>query len=365
MRILYVLAIIIAFLSIAQAAFADNLTLKNGDHLTGTITALDNQEITLKTDAAGEIKVKWTAVQELTSDKPLYVTTPDKKTITGTVSFDGANLVVHTTTAGDVDIPLAQITIVRSEEDEQAYEKSLHPGLLNDWIGAVNISFALARGNSDTTNLNTAFTGDRKTLSDEFKLSASSIYSTSGTSTAGTPGGVTADEIMGGITYDKNISTRMFVFASGAFTHDALEGLDLEGIYSGGVGWHVINTPKTTFDVNLGINYTRESYSSSASITMPTGLSIARNFPGVTAGEVLTHKLGTNTVFTETFIIYPALNQISQYSFSLNTAVVTKIKKWLGWQTSLSDNYVANPPVAGTVPNDVILSTGFNISFAH
>jgi sRNA-binding regulator protein Hfq len=136
MRVLYFLAIILSSLSIAQAAFADSITLKNGDRLTGSITAMDNQEVSLKTDAAGEIKVKWAAVQELTCDKPLYVATPDKKTVTGTVTFDGANLVVHTTSAGDVDVPLVQITIVRSEEDQQAYEKSLHPGLLNDWVGA-------------------------------------------------------------------------------------------------------------------------------------------------------------------------------------------------------------------------------------
>lgn len=363
MRFWYFLAIILA-LSVAQATFADSLTLKNGDHLTGTITAMDNKEITLKTDAAGEIKVQWSAVQALTSEKPLYVAMPEKKTISGTVTFDGANLVVHTTTAGDVDVPLAQITVVRSEEDQHTYEKSLHPGLLNDWVGAVNIGFALARGNSDTTNLNTAVAADRKTLADEFKLSVSSIYSTSGTSTSGAPGGVTADEILGDVAYDRNIGKSIFVFASGDFTHDALQDLDLRGIYSGGLGWHAINTPKTTLDVNLGINYTRESYSSGASTATPA-LSVNRNLPGITAGETFMHKFTANTVFTETFDFYPDLSDIDQYRFSLDAAVVTKIKKWVGWQTSLSDRYVTNPPIAGTVPNDVILSTGFNISFAH
>lgn len=363
MRFLYSLAITFA-LFVAQAAFADSLTLKNGDHLTGTITAMDNQEITLKTDAAGEIKIKWTAVQALTSDKPLYVATPDKKTISGTVASDGTDLIVHTATAGDLHIPLAKITIVRSEQDQQAYEKSLHPRFIDDWTGGLNIGLALARGNSDTTTFNTAFTGDRKTLSDEFKVSVSSIYATSGTSTSGTPGGVTADEILGAVAYNKNITKQVFVFASGAFTHDALEDLNLQGIYSGGLGWHAIDTPKTTLDLNLGFNYTRASYSSGASATMGA-VSIDRNLPGVTAGETLMHKFGASTVLTESFIIYPTLTRINQYSFDLNTSVVTKINKWLGWQTTLTDNYVANPPIAGTVPNDVVLSTGFNIAFAH
>ena len=74
----------------------------------------------------------------------------------------------------------------------------------NNWQGGVNVGFALARGNSDTTNLNTGFTADRKTRSDEIKLYSSSIYSTNGGTTAGAPGGVTANSILGGFNYSVN-----------------------------------------------------------------------------------------------------------------------------------------------------------------
>jgi putative salt-induced outer membrane protein YdiY len=366
MRISRFLAAILVVLSIVPAAFADSpdtITLKNGDHLTGTVSAIDGQQVTLATDAAGDVKIKWSSIQGLTTQKAFYVATPDKKTVTGTLTYDGTNLIVHAST-GDVTLPLTATMVVRSTDQQQAYEKSLHPRFIDNWAGGLNIGLALARGNSDTTTFNTAFTGDRKTLTDEIKLSVSSIYATSGTSTSGAPGGVTADEILAGAAYNKNITKKVFLFASGAFTHDALEDLNLQGIYSGGVGWHVINTPKTTLDFNLGMNYTRASYSSGASATM-AAVSVDRNFPGVTAGQAFMHKFGDSTVFTETFTIYPTLTQIDQYSFALNTSVVTKIKKWLGWQTTLTDNYVANPPIAGTVPNDVVLSTGFNLSFTH
>lgn len=365
MRRFSVIAVILAFLFAAGSIFADSLTLKDGDHVTGEITAMDGQGITLKTDAAGEIKIKWSAVQALTSDKPLYVATPEKQTISGTVALEGSDLVVHTATAGDVRIPVDKITIVRTESEEQAYEKSLHPSLLNDWTGGVNIGFALARGNSNTTNLNTALTADRKTLADEIRLDVSSIYSTSGTSTTGAPGGVTANEILGSAAYHRNIGAAIFVFASGDFTHDELQDLTLRSIYTGGVGWHAINTSSTTLDVLFGANYTREMYSSSASTTTPTPVNVNRNLPGITAGENFMHKFDANTVFTESFDFYPDLSDISQYRFSLDAAVVTKIHKWLGWQTSLSDRYVTNPPILGTKSNDVILSTGLNISFSH
>ena len=53
---------------------------------------------------------------------------------------------------------------------ETAYEKSLHPSLIEGWKGGVNLGFAMARGNSATTNLTTGFAPDRKTLTDEITL---------------------------------------------------------------------------------------------------------------------------------------------------------------------------------------------------
>ena len=72
---------------VASFARADTLVLKNGDHLTGTVVSSDGKELTFKTDFAGEIKVKWPTIAEVKSDKPLYVVTPDKKTVSGAVHF--------------------------------------------------------------------------------------------------------------------------------------------------------------------------------------------------------------------------------------------------------------------------------------
>lgn len=365
MRKLYLFAILLASLFATQSLLADSLTLKNGDHLTGTITAMDRQEVTLKTAAAGEIKIKWSAVQTLSSDEPLYVAAPKKQTIRGTVALEGSDLVVHTATAGDVRVPIDQITTVRGESAQQAYEKSLHPSLLNDWAGRVDIGFALARGNSNTTNLNTALTADRQTVSDEIRVALSSVYSTSGTSTSGAPGGVTANAILGSAAYRRNIGSDLFAFVRGDFTHDALQDLTLRGIYTGGIGWHAINTPNTILDVLFGANYTRESYSGTPPAPVPTAVNIDRNLPGITAGENFMHKFSANTTFTESFDFYPDLSDLSQYRFALDAAVVTKIHRWLGWQASLSDRYVTNPPIPGTKSNDVILSTGLSISFPH
>lgn len=361
MRALFILAFILASLT-SKSASADTVTLKNGDHLTGTITAMNNQQVTLRTDAAGTINIKWPTLQGISSDQPLYVATPQGQTVTGNVTLDEPDLVVHTT-SGDVRVPVPALTVVRTAQQQQAYEKSLHPSLAMDWTAGANIGFALARGNSDTTNLNIGFAADRKTLSDEIKLSASSIYARSGTTTTGSPGGVTASEILGAAAYYKNITKKLFAFGSADYTHDALQGLGLRSIYSAGLGWHVISNPTTTLDALLGPSYTRETYTSPSGVT--PRLAVSRNLAAITAGENFMHKFSSNTALTENFNFYPDLSNLGQYRSALDAAVVTKIKEWLGWQASLSDRYVTNPPIPGTKSNDVILSTGLNITLVR
>jgi len=350
----------LAAFSFVLGASADTLTLKNGDRLTGAVVDSDGKQLTLKTDYAGDVKVQISAISAITAAKPLYVVTPEKKTVTGNVSIESSGLVVHTESAGDVTVPMTANTIIRSADAEQAYEQSLHPSLLKDWKGGLTAGFALARGNSDTTNFSTGFTGDRKTLSDEIKLYESSIYTTNGPNTTGAAVGLTANAVLGGARYDRNIHKRLFAFVSGDFTHDALQDLTLRQIYTGGLGLHVIDTPNTTFDAFAGVNYTRESYSAGA-----TAASVQRNLPGLTIGEDFTRKLGSRNVFTEHFIFYPELSDISNYNFSLDSSLVSKINSWFGWQTTVSDRYVTNPPIPGTKSNDIILSTGLNISFTH
>src|SRR5215472_14288833 len=344
--------------AMSAAVWGDTLMLKNGDHLTGTIVSSDGKEVTFKTDFAGEIKVKWDSIAEVNAQEKMYVVTPDKKTVSGNGVTEGTDLVVSSPGSGAVRMPMANATVIRSQDAETAYEKSQHPGLLEGWKGGAAVGFALARGNSETTNLTTSFTADRKTPNDEITMYFSSLYSSNDLP----GGGVTANSILGGIRYDHDITKRVFVFVGADYTHDQLQGLDLRQIYSAGLGYHLISTDRTTLDVLAGGNYTRETYSG---MTNGESSSVERNLAGVTVGEDFMHKFGKSTVVTEHFYFYPDLSNTGQYRFALDGASVTKLNKWLGLQIAISDRYVSNPPIVGTKSNDVIFSTGINFAFTH
>ena len=345
---------IFLFMSLAFTVRADSILLKNGDHLTGSIEHSDGKQLTLKTDYAGEITVQLSAVKQVVSDKPVYVITADKKTVNGKLNIEGPDVNLAPVSGPAVQVPLAHVTLLRSESEQAAYEHSLHPGFTQNWVISTTVGFSLARGNSDTTNISTGFSGIRSTLNDKLTTYANSIYASN--DTVGTKG-VTANDIRGGARYDHDFDARMFGFGSADYEYNELQDLNLRQIYSGGLGVHVIKRTGTTFDVLFGANYTRESYSASA-IALPQ----QRNIAGVTLGEDLTHQFWKTNTFTEQFNFYPDLSDTGQYRFTLDTTLTNKLYKWLSWQTTGSDVFVSDP-IPGVKKNDLILTTGLNIAF--
>jgi putative salt-induced outer membrane protein YdiY len=162
--------------------------------------------------------------------------------------------------------------------------------------------------------------------------------------------------VRGGARYDRNISSRAFVFGSGDFEYNSPQDLDLRSIYTLGFGFKAIKSDSTSLDLLAGANYTREAYS--------TGMD--RNIAGLTLGEDFMHKFGKSTVLTEQMLVYPELSDSldGQYRLAFDMAVTTKISKWLGWQTTASDRYLSNP-IPGTKSNDLILTTGLTVAFTH
>jgi putative salt-induced outer membrane protein YdiY len=335
---------------LSSPVFADQIVMKNGDRLTGTIKKSDDKNVVIKTDYAGEVTVQWSAVQEMNSAQPLHVGLKSGQTLVGPVTSADGNLAVATK-SGKVEAPKDSVAVIRNDAEQTAYDKSLNPGWGEGWSGGANVGFALTRGNSQTKNFALAFNADRKTLHDKLSLYANSVFA-SNDAPGATPH-TSADAKQGGIRYDHDITPRLFEFVSGDFQSDALQTLNLRSVFGGGLGFHVIKREATTLDLLAGANYTHESYDA-----------FSRNLAAITVGDEFTHKLHKSTLLTQTFYFYPDLSQTGEYRGTFNFGTVTKISKWLGWQNSFGDIYVSNPPL-GKKKNDILLTTGLNVSFTH
>jgi putative salt-induced outer membrane protein YdiY len=335
---------------LTSSLFADQLVMKNGDRLSGTIVKSDDKNLVIKTEYAGEVTVQLSAVQEMNSTTALHVGLKSGQTLVGPVSSENGNFAVATS-SGKVEAPKDSISVIRNDAEQTAYDKSLNPGWGEGWAGGANVGFALTRGNSQTKNLALAFNANRKTLHDKLTLYANSVFATN--DAPGATPSTSADAKQGGIRYDHDITPRLFAFVSGDFQSDSLQSLNLRSVFGGGLGLHVIKREATTLDLLGGGNFTHESYDA-----------FSRNLGAITFGEEFMHKLHKSTVLTQTFYFYPDLTQTGEYRGTFNFGTVTKLNKWLGWQNSFSDIYVSNPPT-GKKQNDILLTTGLNISSTH
>jgi putative salt-induced outer membrane protein len=365
LRKLEVVALIM-FLGLAPSVFADQITLKNGDRLTGTVVKSDGKTLVLHTEFAGDVTLQFAAITQITTDKELHVSTSDKRTVVGPVTSSDGKLEVATKAGGTVEVPVGNVVLIRNDAEQAAYDKSLHPGLTHGWNGGADVGFSLARGNSETENLALALNATHPTLNDKIILHVSSIYTSNQLATPST----VADLIQAGVRYDRNINPRMFGFGSADFMSNALQDLDLRSVYAGGLGYHAIKSAGTTLDFLAGINYTHETYSNGPPVTPATvpptytSYGVTNRFAALTLGEDLTHKLGKSTVLTENLYVFPDLSNTGEYRATFNFGSVTKMSKWLGWQNQFGDIYVSNPPSTAK-KNDVIFTTGLNFSFTH
>lgn len=358
---------LIAILGLSSALLADQVTLKNGDRLTGTVVKSDGKTLVLHTEATGDVTIQFAAIQEIKTDQELHVSLKDGKTAVGPVTTTDGKIEIATKTGGTVEASKDDVTLIRNDAEQTAYDNSLHPGLMHGWNGGINVGFSIARGNSQSENLALAFNAVHPTLNDKITLYATTLYTKNDLPA---PGSVAANLEQGGLRYDRNLNPRLFAFAGADFMSNALQFLDLRQVYTGGFGYHVIKSESTMANVLGGINYTHETYSNGP-VNLPVTVPLTyqsygqtNKFAALTLGEELTYQLGKSTVVTQNLYFYPDLQDTSQYRGAFNFGTVTKISKWLGWQNQFGDIYVSNPPT-GAKKNDLVLTTGLNFSFAH
>jgi len=322
---------------------ADVVVMMNGDRFTGTVVKLEDGKLTLKPDYSDPVALDWDKVASISTTQAIVLAIANRKLMVTSIERTPDGMVM-TAASGKETLPVADVKVLRSPADQQAYEASLHPNWTRPWAGAVNVSFALARGNSQLATFGTGLNLARQTLSDKTTLYLSTLYSRNA-------GITTANTTAGGARYDHNLNPRTFVFATGDFSSNGLQNLDLRSIIGGGLGWHAIAAPRQTLDVLGGLVWTHEKYSPT-----PTN-----SFAALDLGEQYTSKLGAASVFTEQAFFYPDLQKSGNYQFAFDSTLGTRIWKVLSWQTTFSDRYTSFPP-AGTKKNDLILTTGLGIT---
>lgn len=352
----------------AAAASADQISLKNGDRLTGTIVKSDEKMETLliKTDFAGDVKVKWDAIASIAASETLHITLKNGQTMEGTVTANEGALRVTGKNAEEATAKKEEVAIVRNDAEQKALNdevyRQMHPKFVDRWSGLVDTGLSVTSGNSSTINYTLSSKMARVTAKDKLSMYATAVY---GKNNAVSPTETIAHEIRGGVRGDLNVSEKAFVFAFTDFGYNELQHLDLQNVVGAGAGYHAIKSPRATLDLSLGGSYNQEFFGAYTLATPPP----ATSFPSATqkngeivAGESFDAKLNSRMTISESFTIFPDLNHLGDYRYAFHSTASTKLKTWLGWQVTFNDNYISNPPT-GLKGNDLLFATGLRLTF--
>jgi len=185
-------------LLLTPALFADQVTLKNGDRLSGTILKSDAKTLVLKTEAAGEVTFQWAAIDAITSSAPLHVGLAGGQMVVGPVATKDGQLQVSTSTSGVVTAAKDSVQVIRSDSEEAAYDAAMerlqHPHLGDFWSGTLDTGLSLTRGNSSTLAYTLAGRAVRATDRDKITVYTTAVYGKNNTTS---PGEVIAHQITG------------------------------------------------------------------------------------------------------------------------------------------------------------------------
>ena len=381
------LAVALVMITLPSVARADHVALSNGDRLTGTVISVSPTAVTMDTQLAGRVTMKWSTLADVTASVPVRATLPSGEVVEGPFSVANGRLSVQRTSGGRVPVDPGSakaLEIVNRSADAP------------NWQGTMNAGLDVSRGNSETSTLSTNGTATRLGSHDRLGLFGTYLFSAVG---GGTDAVTTARATRGGVRYDHDLVGPTFGFGFGDAENDPLQLLDLRTVVGGGAGAHLLKTNATQLNLFGGVSYAKDAYAAGTTTTTatttpgpvvtppghggtPPGLSgirptrggkaptvvrtsLSRSVGEFVFGQDLTRQLSDNVSLTEAATVFPAFGDLQDYRVSFDLSLSAQLNGWLQWNLSVADRYLHIPPAGGAVQNDMFISTGLGITFGH
>jgi len=332
------------------SALADQVAMKNGDRITGSIVKKDGKDLTVKTDQFGVVAVPWDQIESIAVEKPANIVLKDGRALYGTLTMTSQKAEV-TTSQTKASVAPADIVAIRNDAEEGAYQRMLHPGWAYLWAGTGTVGLAGTAGNAKTLTFTTGVNASRVTRTDKTSLYFNLIKASAEIDNQTKD---TAQAVRGGIGYDRNANARLFFNVFNDYEYDRFQNLDLRFVIGGGAGFHAWKKDTSSLDLLAGFAYNRSSFSTP----------LIRNSGEFYWGDQYSLKLNSATSLVQSYRMFNNLTTTGTYRVNFDLGLSTKLVKWLSWNVSLSDRYLSDP-APGRKTNDFLYTTGLGITFAQ
>jgi putative salt-induced outer membrane protein YdiY len=215
------------------------------------------------------------------------------------------------------------------------------------WTGNAGFGLSLNRGNTSTTNFNAAFEASRDPKTD-------SVWKFKGLYLRGeTAGDLTVDRLLLDGRNERTFATRAYAFVQAQFLEDEFKEIDWLFAPSGGLGYKLIATPKTSLnaDAGLGVKFEQNH-----------GFE-RRTDAVVTSGEKFEYKLSPTATITQSFGSLWKAKDFGDALYTFTTGVAAALTTRTQLKFELLDTYATQPPNVEVKKNDVALITALVYKF--
>lgn len=218
---------------------------------------------------------------------------------------------------------------------------------------ALGLGASLASGNTKSTNLSLNADAVRATDQNKLSLYGNLQYARSG-------GVTSADRLRLGARYDQNFSAHLFGFGGLDLERNKFANLNLRAQLSAGLGWHLIKTPSTTFDLFGGLGYVSDKYKDAMVIDGRSRDSYS--YMSLLLGEESTHQLSDSTSFKQRLTLVPNLKNRGEFRANWDAGLAVAMSKAMNLNVGLSFAHNSEPG-PGRKATDTLLTTGVSVKF--
>jgi putative salt-induced outer membrane protein YdiY len=227
-----------------------------------------------------------------------------------------------------------------------------------DWTGSAGFGLSLSRGNTTTTNLNASFEATRHPKTAD-------VWAFKGLYLRGQNNGALAvDRLSLDARNERNLGARAYAFGNVQFLRDTFKDIDYLVAPGVGLGYKLVATPQTTFNVDAGLGVKIEKDTIPAVTGDPSaGTSTRRTDAVVTASDKIEYKLSKTAALSQTFSALWKAQDFGDALYTLTAGAAAALTPRTQLKVELLDSYASRPPAASVQSNDVALLTALVYKF--
>jgi Protein of unknown function, DUF481 len=340
----------------------DTVVFPNGEKLVGHFESFTAGAAKFKSDSMGEVTIDLSKVQELRTSQKYAVIKKgvqlgrgerDGQIPLGTLTV--SNKTIQVDPGGGKPAQTVAVADLEDVVDEDTFNKAFgHPNILQKWGGAASVGVSLVEATQNSLSL-TSSIGLVRAIPTEAWLPPRnrSLIDFSDTYGKVTQPGV--PEVKTSIYHaaaerDEYFVDRIYALGSVAFDHNFSQGLDLQQLYGGGIGWSVIHRANETLDLKGTINYEKQQFQVASQ---------DENLVNSVFAELYAFKFKKGIALSEGISVSPAWNVTRAYSANATVGLIFPVYKGFGFTVNAIDSYLNNPPT-GFKKNSVQFSSGLS-----